>query len=41
MTIWKDIEGTTNYEILSNGNVRNKTTKKYLKEEKVKADIYK
>ena len=27
MTIWKDIEGTTNYEISSNGNVRNKTTK--------------
>ena len=37
MTIWKDIEGTTNYEISSNGNVRNKTTKKILKGRKSKS----
>ena len=35
--IWKDIEGTTNYEISSNGNVRNKTTKKILKGRKSKS----
>ena len=37
MTIWKEIEGTTNYEISSNGNVRNKTTKKILKGRKSKS----
>lgn len=36
MTIWKDIEGATNYEISNNGNVRNKTTKKILKGRKTK-----